>query len=116
DIVKFLIENGANTHIADNIGFTPLHDAAGSGNRDVVMLLLDYNVNINAVSKDGETPLSIAIRDAQDMAKKNLEGRNPVDIVELLLQYGAKVDDKHLQDCSNLIEVYQMILAYDGDL
>ncbi len=41
-------------------GVTPLHDAAGNGQKDLVELLLTKGADINAKAKNGGTPLYLA--------------------------------------------------------
>jgi ankyrin repeat protein len=41
DVVKLLLENGANPNAVDNSKNTPLHKAAGNGPTEVARLLLD---------------------------------------------------------------------------
>ncbi len=81
EVIKILIKGGANPNIKDNVGFTPLNDAAYSNNRQGVEILLDNNATPNPDFKDsdiGVTPLHSAV----------LSGN--LRIVELLLEKGAK--------------------------
>ncbi len=55
---EVLLERGANPDIADDEGYTPLHNAIG--NPDIVKLLSTKSANIDQVNKDGETPLLVA--------------------------------------------------------
>ena len=40
-----------------DIGWTPLHDTAENGNKDVVQLLIDRGANPNKANEEGRTPL-----------------------------------------------------------
>ena len=53
DIVSILLNSGANPHIADKEGFTPLMSACQNGHEEVVRLLISSGVNINAQNEDG---------------------------------------------------------------
>jgi hypothetical protein len=58
-------------------GWTPLHYAAKSGNKDVVEFLLEHKAEVNAEDNYGQTPLFLA------------RNRNP-DIAALLRQHGGE--------------------------
>jgi ankyrin repeat protein len=81
EVIKFLIKRGANPNIRDNVGFTPLNDAAYSNNLQCVEILLDNGATPNPDFKEsdiGVTPLHSAV----------LSGN--LRIVELLLEKGGK--------------------------
>ncbi len=48
DLVKFLLEQGADATLCTRNGGTPLHIAAGFGNSELVEFLLKYPVDIDA--------------------------------------------------------------------
>ena len=48
DTVQFLLENGANLEILDNMKWTALHHAVSSGGPDVTKLLIEKGANIHA--------------------------------------------------------------------
>lgn len=60
-IIELLLSHGANLSIGTDseIG-TPLHWAVGEHRLDITRLLLDKNVDINAVNRYGVTPLIMA--------------------------------------------------------
>lgn len=61
EIVRMLLENGAQSNISDNLGYSPLHRAAQSGCAGVVNLLIDLGkADVNAANQDGWTPLAEA--------------------------------------------------------
>jgi ankyrin repeat protein len=51
---------GAPTNVADKNGFTPIHLAAQSNNFELIMVLLNIGVDVNAVTISGTTPLYLA--------------------------------------------------------
>ena len=62
EIVKLLLEAGANKNILDNSGMTVLHKAASSNALDVFTYFVENGADINAVTKSGNTPLHVATR------------------------------------------------------
>ena len=52
-----LLKHGADIHARNNLGMTPLHYAAGSGNVQWVETLLEKGANVHAKKNRGETPL-----------------------------------------------------------
>jgi len=64
-LVRLLVENGADVSATDDVGFTPLFDAAqGGGSRAVAVakVLVDAGADWSAATADGLTPLKIAER------------------------------------------------------
>lgn len=53
DMLKALLDEGADVHKAANDGKIPLHVAAKRGLLDIVKALLDAGAQVNTVAKDG---------------------------------------------------------------
>ncbi|PGH07901.1 hypothetical protein AJ80_07941 [Polytolypa hystricis UAMH7299] len=81
EIVKLLLDAGADVNVKNANGDTPLHSAAGSSKEEIVRLLLDAGADIDDMTKSGSTPLHSAVSACRE------------DIVKLLLDAGANVDD-----------------------
>ena len=84
-VIELLLANKADVNAGNNEGYTPLHGAISYGKNDtrktVVEILLKGGANVNAkTTRDGETPFHKAI------------ARGDVEIVKLLLNYGADVN------------------------
>ena len=77
DVVKLLLDAGAEPNMTDTMATTPLHEAAGNGHIIVVKILLDARDDPNTTDENGRTPLYRAAMWRQ------------TDIVELLLDAGA---------------------------
>ena len=78
DIVKLLVENGADLNIVCKKGCIALMLAIHYGYLNVAKLLIDNAADVNVVNTKNETALSIAIS----------KGR--LDIVEILKDNGVK--------------------------
>ena len=79
-IVKLLLDSGADINKVTNGGFTPLTWAAVKKNDKTVKLLLDSGADPNKVQENGLTPLYIAAFYGYDQ------------IVKLLLDFGADIN------------------------
>ncbi|XP_061579044.1 ankyrin repeat domain-containing protein 50 [Cololabis saira] len=122
EIVLTLLDNGAHVDKADSQGRTPLIVAAYMGHHEIVEILLDHNSNVDLVDGDGRTALSVAalcvstatgikgfgevasllLEHGADPGHRDHDGMTPLllaayegheDVVELLLEAGADVDE-----------------------
>jgi len=85
DMVRSLLDNGANIEVKNNLGATSLIFAAIKGHSDVAELLVERGANVNAKTTTGITPLIAAAAGGHE------------DIVKLLLAKGADVSAKDQQ-------------------
>ncbi|HEY4816025.1 MAG TPA: ankyrin repeat domain-containing protein [Candidatus Acidoferrum sp.] len=60
EIVKILLEAGADSNAKQERGFVPLHSAAANGNAAIVELLLKHGARADAKADDGKTPADMA--------------------------------------------------------
>jgi len=124
DVVKLLLECGANVDAQVEDGKTVLQLAIEKGNEKVVNLLLEYGANIDAEDKDGKTVLHFAVekgcsviiehvlkhypgvnnksnRSALNVAVHG-SGKEYGKIVENLLQNGSTVNPGDVNNCKLL--------------
>lgn len=85
DAVMTLLTNGADPRCADTSGNTPLHYAALSARPIVAALLCDAEAPLDAINRDGLTPLGVACAAAN------------WDLVRFLLERGGKPEVEHAQ-------------------
>jgi len=80
EVIKLLLENGADLYMTNIYGESPLHLAALTENKDIVELLLKNNPEVNLKEFQGNTPFGIAF----------IRGNRPnPEIIKLLLENGA---------------------------
>jgi ankyrin repeat protein len=108
ELMKLLLQHGADPKIATEYGDTALTAAAGVGwvegvtyehsvkeNYEAIRMLLDLGLDPNAANQDGRTPLMVAA----------MKGRTAV--IELLVERGAKLDqrDRGSRDTDTTVSV-----------
>lgn len=77
DIVKKLIENGANKDATDNEGWTALHLAAANGHLDIVEKLVEKKANKDAIDNQERTALHFAAANNPEMVAVLSPNPNP---------------------------------------
>ncbi|WP_312967439.1 ankyrin repeat domain-containing protein [Acinetobacter gerneri] len=85
DIVKHLLDIGADVNIHEKIGLTALHFAALENNLEIIKLLIESGAEIDAIDNQGNTPLWRAIM--------TTDGDS--DISKYLVSKGADLDQKN---------------------
>ena len=60
EVIKALVEAGAEVDHADNSGWTALHVAAQESHVEIIQALLHAGADLNLAVNDGDTPLAIA--------------------------------------------------------
>ncbi|KAE8253894.1 hypothetical protein A4X13_0g3623 [Tilletia indica] len=80
NVLKMLIQLGAEVESRDESGWTPLMSAASAGSLDYVRLLLDSGASPTATNTRGLTPLHYAA------------SKGHTDVGRCLLEYGAEVN------------------------
>jgi ankyrin repeat protein len=102
DLVKCLVENGADVHAKDRSGRTPIFYAVINEEQDVVEYLLQHGEQINVKDKENRTPLFCAA----ELEKKTL--------AEFLINKGADINAKDIYE-NNLLHhvVLKRVVKYN---
>ena len=82
EAVKQHLVAGTDVNTKNRMGWTPLHNAAVSGEKETGELLISSGADVNAKDKDGATPLDGAI------AFKHIE------IADILRKHGGKTGEE----------------------
>ncbi|ORX40351.1 ankyrin [Piromyces finnis] len=80
NIVKYLIDRGANVNATDMNNWTPLHYACEKGYENIVKYLIDKGADINIQNKDRCTPLHFACDRGNEEIVKYLIENEKIDV------------------------------------
>jgi len=78
DVVRLLLEAGADVNATQHGGYTPLLQAAAAGKKDLVLLLLEHGARLDCICDQGKS--------AADYARE----RGHEELAELLALYASK--------------------------
>ncbi|CAH8664748.1 unnamed protein product [Dicrocoelium dendriticum] len=113
ELVRLLLERGADREHRDKKSHTPLHTAVYANQRAVIALLLDYGADVESqVDRTKDTALSIAC------------SHGMFEIVEELLNRGANKEHRNISDYTPLslaasgghVEVIQLLLRHGAEI
>jgi ankyrin repeat protein len=145
EVVKILLEKGANIGAQNQNGYTPLHFAAEYGHVEVVKILLEKGANIEAQNQNAYTTLHFAaekgnfavikilLEKVADIEAKSQNGYTPlhlaagdgnVEVVKILLEKGANIEAQNLYAYTPLhfaaeyghVEVVKILLDKGADI
>lgn len=92
NMVRLLLENGADIVAGAKYGWTALHSAAINGHDGVVRLLLETGADIEAKANEGSTTLHYAARDTYGECAEGCTSCEHKAVVRLLLEKGADIE------------------------
>ena len=99
EVLRCLIENGADVNLSTDDNRTPLMTACEYGHVNAVSVLIEHGANVNLQDQGGLTAVHYAVR-----------GSHAGEILSCLLENGGDVDSITFDDCTPL-----MIAAEKGD-
>ena len=116
DIMRWLLDRGADTSARSGYCATPLSEVAFSMRLEAVQILLEYNADTISRGVDGRTPLNSALVSRD---RRGQEGKL-VEIMRRLLEHGAdsNICDNHHRTPSHralfygLLEAARLLLSY----
>lgn len=112
DIVKLLVENGADVNFKGYRDFTPIRVAARNGHLEIVQYLAHHGAEIDIKAMDGATPLEHAA------------SKGHFEIVKFLIENGANVNNKDIDGDFSLgeaaklgyLDIIQLLIENGADL
>jgi ankyrin repeat protein len=84
--IRFLCRQNTDLTVADSSGMTPLHWCVKTANTEAARHLIERGIHINAVDKEGRTPLYLL----------GIDGSPVLEMAELLMRAGANLNGKRL--------------------
>ena len=132
-VEALLKENPGLVNVRDNQGFTPLHNAAARGHREIVELLLINKAEVNARTTLGDAPAGESVPLTVALLYRQLQGATPLhmaafpghqEVAESLLAHGADVNAKnqdgatplHLAALAGRKGMAELLLAHGAEV
>ena len=73
DVIRLLLQNGADVNKRDRLGNTPVHYAAMMNYTEAIAMLMRHGASINITNNRGEKPIDLARRFKKEAAVRMLE-------------------------------------------
>jgi len=112
DLVRMLVEHGADLSAQDTESWTPLHWASSMGLVDVARMLVDRGADMSAQAQDGKTPLHWA------------SGMGHMRVAQMLLERGANLSARdqngwtplHWASSDGHVDLTRMLVEHGADM
>ena len=91
-VVKLIIQAGADVNVKSTLGFTPLMWAAQAGNLKITKLLIEKGVNVDDTNNDGNNALHYARNPGYKPASTVKKNRQAT--IRLLRKHGGKTGEE----------------------
>jgi len=103
-IVKLLLQKGANLQIMNFMGYCAIHDCAVGGNLDHLKLLVEYNADVNITTREKRTPLHISSENGH------------VEFSKYLIRHRAHIDSLDIEDRTPLMAAVASADTHPGNV
>ncbi|MCR4623430.1 MAG: ankyrin repeat domain-containing protein [Alphaproteobacteria bacterium] len=119
DLVKRLLESGANVNASSGRGITALHLAVLQGYAEIAELLIEHGANVNASDDNGDTALLSVLKNKRILVILLMH-----DLVKLLLKFDADVkasNDRgitalHLAAQEGYAEIAELLIKHGANV
>ncbi len=112
EIVKLLLDLGADVAIGDNENSQPIHNAAVAGHTDVIELLSSRGADINAQDDNGNTPLLFALMFRHQETAQYLIGAG----ADINISNNDNVSPLHYSALREQLELLKIIISRGANL
>ena len=80
DVIRLLLQKGADVNKRDRFGRTPVHHAARDNSTEAIAMLIEHGASINITDDEGDTPVHWAVR------------WNKTEAIAMLIKHGASIN------------------------
>jgi len=84
EVVRLLLEAGANVNHKSRLGETPLHYAVSNNREDIVHIIMEFRPNLHHQDNVGDTALN----------SFNSEGEVPISMIRMLINGGSDIETR----------------------